>query len=156
MSTSKEKKEPVKKWSKIVNKNKEGLIIVPPHNADEDVDTIALSWEIFNENFDLDKENPNRCFMKDGSQFVEVFNNMKKTPRKINPKTQEPIQKELKEKETDNNDNDKTNRKRETKKAIQKIIADRKETKIKNKLTKTVKYEYTMSIGDMINFKASK
>lgn len=154
MSTSKEKKEPVKKWSKIVNKNKEGLIIVPPHNVDEDVDTITLSWEVFNENFDLDKENPNHCFMKEGSQFIEVFNSMKKTPRKVNPKTQEPIHNEIKEKKT--GDDDRSNHKRETKKAIQKVIVDRKEAKAKNKPTKTVKYEYTMSIGDMIGSKVSK
>ena len=59
------KTEEIKKryWFKIINKNKENVILVPPHRKDEKVDLKTYSWEEFNKLFEFDEKDKNKCYL---------------------------------------------------------------------------------------------
>lgn len=148
---NKNEKKNKKVWSKIINKNKDSVMIVPPHKKDQEIDTITLSWEEFNENFILDEKDTTHCYTKDGSKYEEVFLKMVKTDKKT-PKSKENFKNSPKKvnKDADKKVEEKTTKTTEIKKTVENV------GKKKNKITKrVVAFEYTMSIGDMIKLSSS-
>lgn len=74
-----------KRWAKIINKNKDGLIIVPPHDKETSIPTVTLTWDQFNANFDFDEKDKTKCYLKDGSEFVKTFAELPITKRDVKP-----------------------------------------------------------------------
>lgn len=150
-TTKKENKKDKKVWSKIINKNKDSVMIVPPHKKGQNTDTITLSWEEFNESFVLDEKDTTHCYTKEGSKYEEVFHKMLVTEKKT-PKNKDLSKNTPKKdnKETDKNVEEKTTKSTEEKKKVENV------GKKKNKITKhAVAFEYTMSIGEMIKLSTS-
>ena len=64
MATENKTEETKKRyWFKIINKNKENVILVPPHKKDEKVDLKTYSWEEFNKLFVFDEKDKNKCYL---------------------------------------------------------------------------------------------
>lgn len=128
-TTETTKKEIKQAWSKIINKNKDNVIIVPPHRSEQKIDPITLSWDEFNENFTFDEKDKTHCYTKPESKYAELFSkNYKKVEKKESKK---PDKKDI------------------TKaKAIKKVI--NKPPRKRQRADNATSFEYTMSIGDMI------
>lgn len=133
-----------KMWAKIIKKSKEGLLIVPPHKADRNIETISLSWTEFNDNFDFDEKDKTHCYTKDGSNYEKVFLNMVTTVRTSKPlkKLNDPRIYNTKTSEIKKENNKKSSTKSEVK-------TEKKKTDVKKTVPKSY-HEYTMTIGDMI------
>lgn len=162
-------KDEKRKWSKIINKNKDGLIIVPPHDKTVDIPTVTLTWEEFNANFDIDPTNKTRCFVKEESIYIKKFEELPTTKRTVDyskpKKTTDENKKKFSKKprktfKKHENDSKNDSKPVETNKpSFKKVTELKKDVKkpikkdSKPKETKPIDTEYTMSIGDMIKGK---
>lgn len=112
-------------WFKIINKNKDNVILVPPHKKDEKVDLKTYTWEEFNSLFVFDEKDKNKCYL-----IKEPENEVKKINKK-------PIKK-FKPNKTKKN------------KTAKKVVTTNGTTRTRIKPPHGSEYECTMSIGDMI------
>lgn len=112
-------------WFKIINKNKDNVILVPPHKKDEKVDLKTYTWEEFNSLFVFDEKDKNKCYL-----IKEPENEVKKINKK-------PIKK-FKPNKTKKN------------KTTKKEVTTNRTTRTRIKPPHGSEYECTMSIGDMI------
>lgn len=145
--------KPNKFWYKIVNKTKDGVLIIPPHKSGEKLEPSSYSWDDFNRLFEFDENDKTKCYSiyddpkysnKDESKYKNDFKKKrfdgKHFKRRDDKGDEEVDVKELKKA-----------KKAEKRKSMEKIEALRAGSKKRSKLRPTViKYEYTMSIGDMI------
>lgn len=114
-----------KYWFKIINKNKDNVILVPPHKKDEKVDLKTYTWEEFNSLFVFDENDKNKCYL-----IKEPENEVKKNNKK-------PIKKSKPNKIKKN-------------KTAKKEVTTNGTTRMRIKPPHGSEYECTMSIGDMI------
>lgn len=86
-----------KRWAKIINKNKEGLIIVPPHDKNTSIPTVSLTWDQFNSNFDFDEKDKTKCYLKESSEFIKTFAELPITKREVkSEEINKPVKKNFK------------------------------------------------------------
>lgn len=115
-----------KYWFKIINKNKDNVILVPPHKKDEKVDLKTYTWEEFNSLFVFDETDKNKCYL-----IKEPEKEVKKT--NIKPKINKNKKKLIKKEKTP-----------------KKVVVTNNTPRAKIKPPRGSEYECTMSIGDMI------
>ena len=138
--TTENKTEETKKryWFKIINKNKENVILVPPHRKDEKVDLKTCSWEEFNKLFEFDEKDKNKCYLINEPEKEKKDIHKSEKPKKNKVKKHDKPKKHL-------------------------VKNDKPTTVSKNNARTKIKpphgseFECTMSIGDIIkNSKSNK
>lgn len=151
------KKEIKQAWSKIINKNKDSVIIVPPHRTDQKIDPITLSWDEFNENFVFDEKDKTHCYTKPDSKYAEIFKKFKKNTEKKTLekdvkkaiKSAEPVLDKAK-KEIDQDQDQDQKKEKVVSKVKKEVTTNKKPPRKRQTVNNSSNYEYTMSIGEMI------
>lgn len=150
------KKEIKQAWSKIINKNKDNVIIVPPHRTDQKIDPITLSWDEFNENFVFDEKDKTHCYTKPDSKYAEIFKKFKKPKKNDENKTLEKdIKNAIKSAEPvldkAKKEIDQAQKKEKVVSKVKKeVTTNKKPPRKRQTVNNSSNYEYTMSIGEMI------
>jgi len=141
-------------WYKIINKTKDGVLIIPPHKSGEKLEPISYSWDDFNRLFEFDETDKTKCYsIYDDPKYTS---NKDESKYKNDFKKKKPFNKRFSKKDDTNEDGVdvkelKKAKKEEKRKSMEKIEALRAGSKKRVKLRPNAnKDEYTMSIGDML------
>ena len=146
--------KPNKFWYKIINKTKEGVLIIPPHKSGEKLEPTSYSWDDFNRLFEFDETDKTKCYsIYDDPKYSS---NKDESKYKTDFKKKKPFNKRFNKKDDKNEDDVDVNelkkiKKEQKRKSMEKIEALRAGSKKRAKLRPNTSVdEYTMSIGDML------